>query len=116
MKTLIVMASALTLMACGGDDGPSSGIDPDRTIESLDMEEARAICEDAISAQGGPGTTFSCDEIEITVGTVSECTADIDSATCTNTVGELNDCIAAMEEDSCSIFLPVCSILITCSM
>ena len=80
------------------------------------MEEARAICEDAISAQGGPGTTFSCDGIEITVGTVSECTTDIDSATCTNTVGELNDCIAAMADDSCSLLLPVCNILITCAM
>jgi len=113
---IAIAASVLMLVACGGDDGPGSGIDPDRTIESLNTEEARSVCEDAVAAQGGEGTIVDCDGISIMVQSVEECTTSVAAATCTNTIAELDDCIAAMEEDPCAVISgPECSFLLSCA-
>ncbi|MAQ13651.1 MAG: hypothetical protein CMN30_02525 [Sandaracinus sp.] len=141
MKKLVLAVSLIVgLVGCGDDDtGPvdrmpgadggtatdggsdpvdsgTSGLDPSRTIASLDMDEAALVCEDFIEAQGGPGTTADCgDGFELTVQTVSECAASIEAATCTNTLAEITACEEAIAGDACLVFSEsACAFLADC--
>lgn len=128
MRASIFASLALVLALACGDDDPGDDrttadaatpgdIDPSRTIGSLTLEEARAICADFIEEQGGAGTTVMCDGFEYTVQPLEECAAGVEAATCTNTVGELETCIASLDGDACGTFTnPDCAVIADCAM
>jgi hypothetical protein len=134
MTRTFLIASAVALglgLGCGDDrdrgrtttdgststDSSTSTLDPGRTIASLDLAEARAICEDFTAAQGGPGTVAMCDGLELTVQSVDDCATTVDAATCTNTVGEMNACLAALDGDACTLLTdPACAFVFSCAM
>ncbi len=128
IRILALFALSLTFtLGCGdsrertstgdGGGGGTGTVDPSRTIASLSLEEARAICEDFVEAQGGAGTTATCSGgIELTVQPVDDCAASVEAATCTNTVAEMNACFAALDGDACKLLTdPACAFVAECA-
>ena len=122
MRTFILVISlVLTVGACGDDDGgtdggATDGGDRSRTIESLNMSEARAECSVFVDALGGPGDRDCGDGVDIRVQTVDECAGMLAPATCTNTLAEVDACLAALGGDPCGLLsLPACSFFLMCA-
>lgn len=122
ISILTTLTLSLALFACGDDDGGGSdggatdGGDRSRTIESLDMSEARAECSVFIDSLGGPGETMCEGGLDITVQTVDDCAASIEPATCTNTLAELDNCRVALAGDPCGLLSePACSFFLSCA-
>lgn len=95
-----VCASALLLVACGGDSDSSSGIERSRQVSSLDTVEQMTLCEFAVEAAGGAGAEFTCaDDVTVTVNTVAECLTEFGSSN-TCSVAQIEDCA---NSDPCDI-------------
>ncbi len=82
------------LAACGG------GLADTVTLGELDAEQWVTLC-DEVSVE--TAETVTCDgDVEITTATSADCQEDTDVfADCTATVGDLRDCMDAINADPC---------------
>ncbi|MEM9490573.1 MAG: hypothetical protein AAGC55_15605 [Myxococcota bacterium] len=107
-KFCAILFCASLLIACGGDDDDDGiGVDRDTLAADLTEDELRSVCEFTIGETGGEGATADCGGgVTLENGTVSECVADGTTpfAGCTLTVGQLEDCVVALEGDNCALF------------
>jgi hypothetical protein len=113
---IVLFGLAAAAAACGGgDDG--SGIDQDKQLSSLSMDEITTFCEWAIAEQGGAGHQTMCGDIILTVANQAACESNYVNltATCTATVADGEDCIAALATDPCSVGGNACTFLIECA-
>jgi len=107
------------LAACGGGslgpDGPS-GVDPAIPVAQISSGDAQTFCEWSVDAQGGAGHVERCGgDLTVKTETVANCVASFLEATCDATVGEIEDCIFAIDGNGCRIFSEEqCSVLFEC--
>jgi hypothetical protein len=116
MRTMILMLVAVVAGCGGGGGSTSSGVDPAKLVVDLTTDEYSAFCEWSIELQGGAGHVESCgDGFDITIFSVAECVANLEAATCTATVGEMETCINALDGNACRILTePSCEVLLAC--
>jgi hypothetical protein len=85
--------SLFALAACGG-------LSDTTTLGELTAEDWTALCEEVSVADPQPVTCS--DDVEITPSSAAECAEDTEVfAGCTATVGDLRDCMDAINADPC---------------
>ncbi len=98
-KTLIAAIFSACLMACGAG---GSGIDSNKSVKDLTMEEKMTFCSYNIEQQGGAGTSMCGEGVEVTTDSVAECAAaDLSMVNATCTVGMAEACADATGGDRC---------------
>ena len=98
-KIAMVLCSmfSLTMVACGGDDGGSSGVSDSKVIGTLSASEAMAVCIELTEIF--PERTVDCGGgVTLTVGNSSSDCGSQPPATCTATVGQLRDCFGDLSD------------------
>ncbi|MBX3190352.1 MAG: hypothetical protein KF819_25355 [Labilithrix sp.] len=100
----------------GGDDskdkpddatptvGPTSGVDPDKTLGELGSSEKKALCDWQAGVRGGYGKKTTC-EGGVSVSTPKNqaaCLQDINLPSCQATVAEVEACIKVDAADPCA--------------
>ena len=111
----VIMAAAVGVAACGGDEG--SGVDRGKRVTALTADERRDVCEWSTAELGGEGHTTQCGDTTFKVEPTSECIEDSANypASCTLTVGQLEDCTAAMAAAPCTgLASPACAPIFNC--
>jgi hypothetical protein len=93
----------IVLVACGGGRHPEdSGIDPARSIVSLDATEKESLCRYLAGLQERPSRVIDCEQFSIEVGVddfevaVEACIEDRPVSDCTYTVSEAETCVEVM--------------------
>jgi hypothetical protein len=131
-RVLLTTLALLALAACNepGDrrtgmivppatDAGSSGIAPSRLLNSLSPAEAETLCENFIATTSSIPAGTECDGgITFEATTVSECAGSIATppAGCAATVGNVQDCGAALARNACVLFSdPACIAIVSCA-
>jgi hypothetical protein len=98
---LLTAPSALALLAgCGDPDG--SGVDEDKPLSALTLEERAKYCQWSTGVVGGPSRTATCNGLDIQGATVEQCEAQ-DYSGCTRvTVGMAEGCSLTSSKDLCA--------------
>lgn len=117
MHRTLALALAVGLAGCGGGGGDDhSGVEPTAVVADLDPADEMTLCDWSIDAEGGAGHVTHCNGFDVTTHTVADCVAEFAGWTCDATVGELEDCINAIDGDTCALLTEeACAFLFTCS-
>jgi hypothetical protein len=95
-------ALAIVMIAACGDDPVLSGVARDTPVAELTSADVQQWCDWAIAEQGGFGLDHRCmDGTTITTDSVARCVDTLADLTCTDAIGELEDCIVATDGDPC---------------
>ena len=114
--SVLIIAGALALGACGGDGG-GSGVDGAKPIISMTVSEKQTFCEWLVAEQGGPDHVTECGGgVSVTTQTVAECVAGFAdfSPTCAATVAQGEACAIAVGAAPCSFGGEACAPIFAC--
>jgi hypothetical protein len=111
---LLVLAIVGGLSGCGGgqslpDPGPDAGVDPTTPLATLTPADHQQLCDWAAGRFGGWGRSKACGGTTFS-GPASQSSCEqqsMSSATCTETVGDLQDCINQVVE-GCQTLPEIC--------
>jgi hypothetical protein len=96
------LALALALVSCGGDEPARSGVDPTIAVVDLLPPDIQIFCEWAIDLEGGFGSSQVCDDgSTITTQSVAICVDTLADLTCTDPIGDFEDCLLAIDGNLC---------------
>lgn len=116
MRRWSLMAMAAFLAACSGsseESSPSSGLPTSERVATLDETEIAELCDWSAAQTGGYGVEKDCGNGQTarTQESQAECVQSMrDGATqpeCTVTVGQVEDCINALDGDLCQLIAQV---------
>lgn len=101
---LSILLVAAALAGCAEETG-FSGVRPGARVGGLSEADMRELCTWAIAEQGGEGAMFDCGGgSSVTLDTVDACVVEQDDyAGCSLTVGQLEDCVLAVDGDPCQV-------------
>jgi hypothetical protein len=99
--------------------GPTSGVDPDKTIGSLSSSEKKQLCDWQAGKTGGYGTTTKC-EGGISLSNPKSQAACVQKlpASCAATVAQVEECVKVDAQDPCALAIlsaPECEPLRACA-
>jgi len=116
MRVLVLTAIVLELAACAGDGPARSGVITDTRVVDLTSADVQQFCDWAIALEGGFGHSHHCtDGATLTTESVATCVDTLADLTCTDTIGQLEDCLLAVAGDLCLIpSEPVCAAYVAC--
>ncbi len=106
----------LGLAACA-DDGPArSGVATDTRVADLTSADVQQFCDWAVALEGGFGHSHHCEDgSTLTTDSVAICVDTLADLTCTDTIGQFEDCLLAVAGDLCLIpSEPTCAAYAAC--
>ena len=91
------------------DPGPRSGLAEDTPLTDLSSADRTTLCMWWTAALGGAGHTTHCSEChgggcsdwDVTINTVEQCVQFLQTATCSATVKDVENCAFDQEADVC---------------
>ena len=100
--------------------GPTSGVDPDKTIGELDASEKKKLCDWQAAVGGGYGKTTKCEGgvSTSTPKSQSACVQELNIPSCQATVGEVEVCMKVDAQAPCALAVltaPECESLRACA-
>lgn len=111
-----LVAVVAVAAGCSGDEPVRSGVDPAIPVAELQSSDVQAFCDWMIALEGGFGHSHHCaDGATLTTQSVAICVDTLADLTCTDPIGDFEDCLLAVDGDLCLIpATPACAGLDAC--